>query len=93
MDKSDYLDDESKKLGSDSGSSGMYYFRAFPLHAEEYVADVLGSDSVSSSTHSFRDFPLRSGDSVDVVLESDGFTPSGVKYKVGQLLSIFLRSD
>ena len=32
--KSDLLDGESDKLGSDSGSSGMYYFRAFSLNAE-----------------------------------------------------------
>ena len=43
LDESDSLDDESDKLGSDSGSSGTYSSRAFSLRAEESVVGVLGS--------------------------------------------------
>ena len=43
-DESDLLDDDYEKLGSDSGSSGTYYFCAFSLHFDESVVSVLGSD-------------------------------------------------
>ena len=33
-----------KKFGSDSGSSGIYYFLAFPLRSEYYVSGVFASD-------------------------------------------------
>ena len=44
--KSDPLNDESDKLGSDSGSSGTYYFCAFSLCFDESVVsvNVLGSE-------------------------------------------------
>ena len=65
-DESELLDDESEELGSESGSSGTWYFFYFFLRDEESVAGVFASDV---------------------------FAPTGVKYKVGQLLSIFLRSN
>ena len=43
-DESDSLNDKSDELGSDSGSSGMYYFCAFSLRFDESVVRVLGSD-------------------------------------------------
>ena len=43
LEKLDSLDDESDKLGSDSGSSGMYYFCAFFRFDESIVSvNVLG---------------------------------------------------
>ena len=44
-DKSDSLDDESNDYGSDSGSSGMYYFPVFYFHFDDSVGrvSVLGS--------------------------------------------------
>ena len=46
LDKSDLLDDEYGKLGSDSGSSGKYPFRDFSLRFDESIGSVsvLGSD-------------------------------------------------
>ena len=38
--KSDYLDDESENLGSDSGSSGRYSFRFFCLRFDDSVGSV-----------------------------------------------------
>ena len=43
LEESDFLNDESNKLGYDSSSYGTYSFRAFPLRVEESVAGVLGS--------------------------------------------------
>ena len=37
LDKSESIDNESDKFGSESGSSGTYYFCDFSLRAEEYV--------------------------------------------------------
>ena len=39
-DESDSLNDKSDELGSDSGSSGMYYFCAFSLRFDESVVSV-----------------------------------------------------
>ena len=44
LDESKFLDDESEKFGSESGSSGTYYFCAFTLNAEYSVAGVSASD-------------------------------------------------
>ena len=41
--KLDSLDDESEKLGSDSGSSSKYSFCAFSLSFDDSVVIVLGS--------------------------------------------------
>ena len=47
--KSDSLDDESGKLGSDSGSSGMHSFRTFSLRFDDYggSVSVLGSEALA----------------------------------------------
>ena len=44
--KSDSIYNESDELGSDSGSSGMYYFSDFCLCSDESIdsVSVLGSD-------------------------------------------------
>ena len=42
-DKSNSLDDDSDKLGSDSVSSVTYYFCAFSLHFYKSIVSVLGS--------------------------------------------------
>ena len=47
-DESNSLNDESDKLGSESGSSGMYSFRAFSLRFDESVVGVFGSDICSA---------------------------------------------
>ena len=45
-DGSDLINDESEELGYDSGSSGMYSFRAYSLCFDKFVVSVsiLGSD-------------------------------------------------
>ena len=51
LDKLDSLDDDYDKLGSDSGSSGTYSYRAISLRFDNYVGSVsvLGSDNFAST--------------------------------------------
>ena len=74
-----FLDDESDKLGSDSGSYGTYYFCAFYLCAEDSVAGVLG----------YGVFVQVGYDYFAGAFASEVFAPTGVKPKGGRLLVIF----
>ena len=84
-DKSDSLDDESDKLGSDSESSGTYYFCAFSLRFDKSIGSgsILGSDV----------FVTTRADSKSGIFESDVFVPTGVDSKGGPLLEMFSRSN
>ena len=42
--ESELLNNESEKIGSELGSSGKYYFFAFSLCAEDYVASAFASN-------------------------------------------------
>ena len=59
--KSDYLNDETDKVGSDSGSSGTYSFCAFYIRFDESIvsgsvlgSDILGPTRVESKGDIFR---------------------------------------
>ena len=81
-DESNFLD-ESDKLGSDSRSSGTYYFCSFHLRDEESVDGVLGSIV----------FTPIGVECVSGVFASTILSPTGVESKGGQLLAIFWRSN
>ena len=44
-DESRSLNDNSDEFGSESGSSGPYYFRHFSLRAEESIYGVIAPDA------------------------------------------------
>ena len=83
LNKSYSLNNESDELGSDSGSSGTYYFCAFSLIFDEFVVSVLGSDVFS---------PIGFV-SKDGIFLSKTFVPKRVKSKGGQILALFWLSN
>ena len=56
-------------------------------------SNELGSKSGSSGTYYFRYFSLHDEESIAGVFASDVFAPTGVESLVGQLFSMFSRSN
>ena len=83
LEESDSPDDESDKLGSDSGSSGTYYYCNFSLRFDESVVGVLGSNV----------FAPIGVESKGGIFASDVFVTTVVELKGGQLLAIFWSSN
>ena len=79
------LDDESDDDGSDSGSSGTYYFCAFSLRFDDYVGSVSGLGSGIFVPTGF--------DSKCYIFEFVVFVPIGVESKVGRLIEMFWCSN
>ena len=84
-DESDSLNDESDKIGYDSGSSGVYSFCNFSLS----FGDSIGSVSVLGSGV----FEPTGVESKGDIFAFDVFVPTGVKSKCGRLIKICLRSN
>ena len=74
-DKSGSLDDESGDDGSDSGSSGTYYFRTFSFCFEDSVGSF---SSLGSGVFA----PIGFEPEGDIFV-FDVFVPIGVEYTVG----------
>ena len=84
-DKSYSLDDESAYDGSDSGSSGTYYFPTFALRFDDFVGCVSGLG--------YGIFVPTGVKSKCGILDFGLFVPKGVKSKGSQLIEMFWCSN